>query len=41
MTTNTKVTFNYRYNPVHEVVKRTIAEGQIGNVLSVHFEWSV
>ncbi|KIM81600.1 hypothetical protein PILCRDRAFT_821380 [Piloderma croceum F 1598] len=33
------VTFNYRYNPVHEVVKRTIAEGQIGNVLSVHFEW--
>ncbi|KAF8876763.1 oxidoreductase [Infundibulicybe gibba] len=33
------VTFNYRYNPVHELVKRTIAEGKIGRVLSVHFEW--
>ena len=28
-----------RYNPVHELVKRTIAEGAIGTVLSVHFEW--
>ena len=36
-----QVTFNYRYNPVHELVKRTIAEGKIGSVLSVHFEWSV
>ncbi|EEB93140.1 hypothetical protein MPER_08248, partial [Moniliophthora perniciosa FA553] len=27
------------YNPVHELVKRTIAEGKIGEVLSVHFEW--
>ncbi|KAJ8515636.1 hypothetical protein ONZ45_g6981 [Pleurotus djamor] len=33
------VTFNYRYNPVHELVKRTISEGKIGKVLSVHFEW--
>ncbi|EPQ51785.1 oxidoreductase [Gloeophyllum trabeum ATCC 11539] len=33
------VTFNYRYNPVHELVKRTIAAGEIGEVLSVHFEW--
>ncbi|TFK64964.1 NAD(P)-binding protein [Pluteus cervinus] len=39
------VTFNYRYNPVHELIKRTIAEGNIGkdsnkvSVLSVHFEW--
>ncbi|TDL26494.1 NAD(P)-binding protein [Rickenella mellea] len=33
------VTFNYRYNPVHEAVKRLIASGEIGNVLSVHFEW--
>ncbi|KAF8869060.1 oxidoreductase [Infundibulicybe gibba] len=33
------VTFNYRYNPVHELVKRTIAEGKIGQVLSVNFEW--
>ncbi|KDQ30062.1 hypothetical protein PLEOSDRAFT_185773 [Pleurotus ostreatus PC15] len=24
------VTFNYRYNPVHELIKRTIAEGKIG-----------
>ncbi|KAF7376364.1 putative oxidoreductase YteT [Mycena sanguinolenta] len=27
------------YNPVHELVKRTIAEGKIGKVISVHFEW--
>ncbi|KAL5486049.1 hypothetical protein ACEPAI_7093 [Sanghuangporus weigelae] len=33
------VTFNYRYNPVHEAVKRLIAGGEIGTVLSVHFEW--
>ncbi|KAI0340250.1 NAD(P)-binding protein [Trametopsis cervina] len=33
------VTFNYRYNPVHEAVKRTLASGAIGNVISVHFEW--
>lgn len=33
------VTFNYRYNPVHEAVKRLIASGEIGHVLSVHFEW--
>ncbi|KAG6827966.1 hypothetical protein H0H92_009827 [Tricholoma furcatifolium] len=33
------VTFNYRYNPVHELVKRTISEGKIGRVISVHFEW--
>ncbi|THH31701.1 hypothetical protein EUX98_g2457 [Antrodiella citrinella] len=33
------VTFNYRYNPVHEAVKRALAEGKIGKILSVHFEW--
>ncbi|KAJ7594766.1 NAD(P)-binding protein [Mycena floridula] len=33
------VAFNYRYNPVHELVKRTLAEGKIGKILSVHFEW--
>ncbi|KAG6831915.1 hypothetical protein H0H87_003413 [Tephrocybe sp. NHM501043] len=33
------VTFNYRYNPVHELVKRTISERKIGKVLSIHFEW--
>ena len=25
------VTFNYRYNPVHEAVKRLIASGEIGS----------
>lgn len=25
------VTFNYRYNPVHEAVKRLISAGEIGN----------
>ena len=33
------VTFNYRYNPVHEEVRRIIASGEIGEVGSVHFEW--
>ncbi|KAF9259107.1 NAD(P)-binding protein [Marasmius fiardii PR-910] len=33
------VTFNYRYNPTHEAVKRIIADGTIGEVLSVNFEW--
>ncbi|KAG9223313.1 hypothetical protein CCMSSC00406_0010304 [Pleurotus cornucopiae] len=27
------VTFNYRYNPVHELIKRTIAEGKIGKAM--------
>ncbi|MET7398615.1 Gfo/Idh/MocA family oxidoreductase [Dactylosporangium sp. NPDC005572] len=34
-----KVTFNYRYNPLHEAVKRVIASGEIGEIGSVHFEW--
>lgn len=33
------VTFNYRYNPVHEKVKNLIQQNAIGKVLSVHFEW--
>jgi hypothetical protein len=33
------VTFNYRYNPVHEAVRRVLADGEIGEVGSVHFEW--
>jgi len=33
------VTFNYRFNPVHEQVKRLLAEGAIGDIGSVHFEW--
>ncbi|MGX1479587.1 UNVERIFIED_CONTAM: putative dehydrogenase [Streptomyces canus] len=33
------VAFNYRFNPVHEKVRALIADGAIGEVLSVHFEW--
>ncbi|GLX99998.1 MULTISPECIES: Gfo/Idh/MocA family oxidoreductase [Actinoplanes] len=34
-----RVTFNYRYNPVHEAVKRVLSAGEIGEIGSVHFEW--
>ncbi|WVQ96756.1 hypothetical protein IAU59_003863 [Kwoniella sp. CBS 9459] len=34
-----QVLFNYRYNPVHWKVAEVIAQGKIGNVKSVHFEW--
>jgi predicted dehydrogenase len=34
-----RVAFNYRYNPLHEKVRRVLAEGAIGEVGSVHFEW--
>ncbi|MFD6290823.1 Gfo/Idh/MocA family protein [Streptomyces sp. NPDC060205] len=34
-----RVTFNYRYNPVHSAVRELIAGGEIGEVGSVHFEW--
>ena len=33
------VTFNYRYNPVHEQVRELLAGGIVGPVGSVHFEW--
>lgn len=33
------VTFNYRYAPRNTKVKELIASGEIGDVLSVHFEW--
>ena len=33
------VTFNYRYDPVHEKVRELLAGGAIGEVASVHFEW--
>ncbi|WP_106401401.1 Gfo/Idh/MocA family protein [Actinocorallia populi] len=33
------VTFNYRYSPRNSTVRRLIAEGAIGDVTSVHFEW--
>jgi len=34
-----RVAFNYRYAPRNSMVKRLIAGGAIGPVLSVHFEW--
>ncbi|MCP2164186.1 Gfo/Idh/MocA family protein [Goodfellowiella coeruleoviolacea] len=33
------VTFNYRYNPVHAKVRELLADGAVGTVLSVTFEW--
>ncbi len=33
------VAFNYRFNPVHEKVRELLAEGTVGEILSVHFEW--
>ena len=34
-----RVTFNYRYSPRNSVLRRVIADGLIGRVTSVHFEW--
>lgn len=34
-----QVTFNYRYSPPRSQVRRMIAEGSIGDVLSVDFAW--
>ncbi len=33
------VTFNYRYAPRNSALKRVIADGEIGDVTSLHFEW--
>jgi predicted dehydrogenase len=33
------VTFNYRYNPIHEKVRELLADGVVGEVGSAHFEW--
>lgn len=33
------VTFNYRYSPRNTLVRQLIADGRIGDVTSVHFEW--
>ena len=33
------VAYNYRFNPVHRRVRQLLAEGAIGRVHSVHFEW--
>ncbi|SFC81026.1 Gfo/Idh/MocA family protein [Streptomyces aidingensis] len=35
------VTFNYRYSPRNSAVRRLIADGRIGEVTSVHFEWTL
>ncbi len=32
-------TFNYRYSPRNSELKRVVADGEIGEVTSVHFEW--
>ncbi|MFE5672204.1 Gfo/Idh/MocA family protein [Agromyces sp. NPDC056523] len=34
-------TFNYRYSPRNSALRRVIAEGRIGQVTSVHFEWAL
>ena len=34
-----RVTFNYRYAPHNSALRELIAEGAIGTVTSVHFEW--
>jgi predicted dehydrogenase len=36
---NVRVTFNYRYAPHHTKARELIAQGAIGQVTSVHFEW--
>jgi predicted dehydrogenase len=33
------VTFNYRYNPIHEKVRELLADGVVGEIASAHFEW--
>lgn len=36
---NVRVTFNYRYAPHHTKARELIANGTIGDVTSIHFEW--
>ncbi|ATG53584.1 dehydrogenase [Brachybacterium ginsengisoli] len=33
------MTFNYRYSPRNTLVRQLVADGSIGTVTSVHFEW--
>lgn len=33
------VTFNYRYSPRNSIIRELIADGEIGDITSVHFEW--
>lgn len=35
------VTFNYRYSPYNTRIKQLLTEGVIGDIYSVHFEWSL
>ncbi|MFG1702746.1 Gfo/Idh/MocA family protein [Nonomuraea sp. M3C6] len=35
------VTFNYRYAPRNSAVRRLLMEGAVGEVTSVHFEWTL
>jgi len=34
-------TFNYRYSPRNSTLRRVIADGRVGRVTSVHFEWAL
>ncbi|CAM3673193.1 Gfo/Idh/MocA family oxidoreductase [Cohnella lubricantis] len=34
-----RVTFNYRYAPHHTKARELIADGTIGDITSIHFEW--
>jgi predicted dehydrogenase len=34
-------TFNYRYSPRNSALRQVIASGEIGRVLSVHFDWAL
>jgi predicted dehydrogenase len=36
---NVTVTFNYRYSPRNTALKQLIAQGSLGEITSVHFEW--
>ena len=33
------ITFNYRYSPRNTALRKVIADGAIGDITSVHFEW--
>ncbi|WP_369370839.1 Gfo/Idh/MocA family protein [Promicromonospora sp. Populi] len=35
------MTFNYRYSPRNSALRQVIAGGEIGRVLSVHFDWAL
>jgi predicted dehydrogenase len=35
------VTFNYRYSPRNSAVRRILQDGAIGEITSVHFEWTL